>query len=100
MHEAQDQVLIAVEADEQIEGIAFLGGTSFAGALLRGRIGGHAGLHELPVATFKVLLAGLGQARHSLLACLLNARFAFQKQRFHLLGPQLLKMFENKGQFA
>ncbi len=100
LHETQDQVLILVQADEEIERIAFLWCASFANGLLRGRIGGHSGLDELPVATFKVLLAGLGQARHSLLSCPLNARFDGEKQCFHLFGPQLFKAFENKGQLA
>src|SRR5881227_1255921 len=60
MHETQDQVLILAQADQQIEGITFLWCTSFARALWRGRIGGHPGLDEVRVATFKVLLDDLG----------------------------------------
>src|SRR2546422_2758072 len=100
MHETQDQVLILMQADQEIEGIAFLWCASFADALLWGRIGSHSALDEFCVATFKVLLNGLRQARHPLLPCPLNARFDFQEQRFHLFGPQLFKAFENKGQFA
>src|SRR5437870_3578240 len=55
MHEPQDQVVILLQADQQIESIAFLWGASFAWTLWRGRIGGHPGLDEMCVATFKVL---------------------------------------------
>ena len=77
MHEAQDQVAILVQADQEIEGVALLWGASFAGALWRRRIGGHSRLDDFPLATFKVLRGGLGQACHSLISCLLNAGFDF-----------------------
>src|SRR6266700_4112711 len=41
MHETQNQVVILVQADQQIEGVAFLGCASLARALVGGRIGGH-----------------------------------------------------------
>ncbi len=59
MHETQDQVLMLVQADQQIEGVALFWCTSFAGALWRRRIGRHSRLDELGVAIFKVLRDGL-----------------------------------------
>src|SRR4030088_3004990 len=41
IHEPQDQVVILMQADQQIEGIAFLWCASFARAFWRGRIGRH-----------------------------------------------------------
>src|SRR5436309_3426239 len=59
MHKTQDQVLIPVQADQEIEGMAFLWCTSFARELLWGRISSHSRLDQLPVTPFKVLLDSL-----------------------------------------
>src|SRR6266480_5676812 len=99
MHEPQDQGLIHAQAMQQIAHIISPQWTSCTFFSLQRRISRDPLLHQTQVALFVLLTHGPRQDSFALRTSQVDLRFDLQEQVFYILGPLLLIVLSDEGEF-